>query len=84
MKTIRIHAYALLSNFDVIVAVVATIMEDASSRIFIGELTSEQLRQLTAHADGTRTTLPHSQSTIVLYTRLDVECDQQSAIGRRL
>jgi len=35
--------------------------------------------QVSADADGTRTTVPHAQSTIALYTELDVECDQQSA-----
>jgi len=32
------------------------------------------------NADGTRATLPHSQSTIAQYTELDAECDQQPAI----
>jgi len=45
--------------------------------------TSVAFQRHIADVDGTSTTLPHAQSTIVLYyTELDVECDQQSAIDR--
>jgi len=34
--------------------------------------------------DVTRAMAPHAQLSVVLYTELDDDCDQQSAIGRRL
>jgi len=38
------------------------------------------LIQVSADANVTRRTVPHSQSAIVLYTEQDVDCDQQSAL----
>jgi len=35
---------------------------------------------ISADADGTRATLPRTRSTVALYTELDAECDQRSAI----
>jgi len=39
---------------------------------------------MSSHANWTRATVPHSQSTIALYTELDIDCEQSAVFGRRL
>ena len=47
------------------------------------EIRTYIVQQVSADADGTRATVHYAKSTIVLYTELHAECDQQYAIGRR-